>query len=318
VVGSHNSLNHFNEISAEAVLSDSSLADKALIKALSNLKAGKINLGVAFAERKRTARYVADQFGRIISSVRNLKKGRIRRAMSDLGLRSKASQPRGSNWPEKWLEMQYAARPLYSDIFGAVEALSKRDQRDWRVTAKGSARRDIVVQRNPQGSGLGRYLGTLNGVHSVMYRIDALPQNDLAVALSSVGVINPALIAWELVPFSFVVDWAIPIGAYLESLDAYAGYGQCYVVKSERKEGNWKGVGTGQWPWPPTSSQNGAVNNFTESKRVFSLVRTVTTSKPLPAMPRVKDPRSLSHLATTLSLLSTVMGGKRVPNYVRQ
>jgi hypothetical protein len=320
-VDTWNSLNHFSEIGSESLIAaDASLRDKALIKALANLKNSQINLGVAFGERKRTAEYVADQFGRIISSVRNLKRGRIRNAMNDLGISHRKGEPRGSNWPQKWLEMQYAARPLYSDVYGAVSALSKRDQSDWRVTAKGSSQKEVSVTRAPPAlasRNIGSYSGTLKGKCSVQVRIDALPQNDLKVALSSVGVTNPLLIAWELVPFSFVVDWALPIGAYLESLDSYAGYGLCYVVISERREGNWEGVGVDGYP-SANSQHNGILNRFTESKRVFALVRTVSTSNPLPAMPRFKDPRSLSHLATSLSLLSTVFGGKRVPNYVRQ
>jgi hypothetical protein len=34
---------------------------------------------------------------------------------------------------------------------------------------------------------------------------------------------NPAYLAWELIPYSFVVDWAIPIGDWLMSLDALFG-----------------------------------------------------------------------------------------------
>jgi hypothetical protein len=33
------------------------------------------------------------------------------------------------------------------------------------------------------------------------------------------GLINPLEVAWELVPFSFVADWFLPIGAYLSALD---------------------------------------------------------------------------------------------------
>jgi hypothetical protein len=35
----------------------------------------------------------------------------------------------------------------------------------------------------------------------------------------SFGLLNPAAVAWELLPFSFVVDWFLPVGRYLEGLD---------------------------------------------------------------------------------------------------
>jgi hypothetical protein len=34
------------------------------------------------------------------------------------------------------------------------------------------------------------------------------------------GLTNPAEVIWELVPFSFVADWFLPIGDYLSGLDA--------------------------------------------------------------------------------------------------
>jgi hypothetical protein len=34
------------------------------------------------------------------------------------------------------------------------------------------------------------------------------------------GLLNPAEVIWELVPFSFVADWFLPIGDYLSALDA--------------------------------------------------------------------------------------------------
>jgi len=42
-------------------------------------------------------------------------------------------------------------------------------------------------------------------------------------AFKRLGLLNPVAVLWEVVPLSFVVDWFIPIGTYLASLDAMAG-----------------------------------------------------------------------------------------------
>lgn len=34
------------------------------------------------------------------------------------------------------------------------------------------------------------------------------------------GLVNPLEVAWELLPFSFVADWFLPIGGYLNAMDA--------------------------------------------------------------------------------------------------
>lgn len=50
------------------------------------------------------------------------------------------------------------------------------------------------------------------------------------------GLLDPEVVAWELVPFSFVADWALPIGDYLSNRSFFKGLVGTYVlsVKSER------------------------------------------------------------------------------------
>jgi hypothetical protein len=58
--------------------------------------------------------------------------------------------------------------------------------------------------------------------------------------LSQLGITNPALLVWELIPYSFVIDWLIPVGDFLSSLDALVGVenllvGDSYIVKKKHK-----------------------------------------------------------------------------------
>lgn len=46
---------------------------------------------------------------------------------------------------------------------------------------------------------------------------------------------NPLEIAWELVPFSFVIDWFIPIGDWLGSLDALKGVKNTWGTVSQKQ-----------------------------------------------------------------------------------
>lgn len=47
--------------------------------------------------------------------------------------------------------------------------------------------------------------------------------NPFAHTVDSIGVLNPALVLWEKVPFSFVVDWVLPIGSWLQQLPPLLG-----------------------------------------------------------------------------------------------
>ena len=45
----------------------------------------------------------------------------------------------------------------------------------------------------------------------------------------SLGLINPSTVAWERLPWSFVIDWFIPIGSYLDSVGFFGGLRLSYA-----------------------------------------------------------------------------------------
>jgi len=289
---------------AETVIENTSLSNQALISARQNLKGMKVNLGVAFGERNQTARLIGDTATRMAKSFSSLKRGRIREAMRHLGISGQKRQPRGANAPQKWLELQYGWKPLLSDIYGASSALEGREKSDWRVTAKATRSQLIEEDRwfDPTGPGLGRCRASAKC--SAFVRIDALPQNEATISLASLGVTNPLSVAWELVPFSFVVDWMIPIGDWLDSLDAMLGYSTAYTSSSLLTKASWK-VSGGYYRSGPHSYVR---NDYSGGKRIVKLTRSASSGVPLPSLPQIKDPRSLGHMANGLALLATAFG----------
>lgn len=298
---------HFSSALTEAtVKNEAGLRNMALIAVRNKLKSSDINLGVALGERKQTARLLGSNATRIGNAFRHLRGGRVRRSMDELGISSRRRQPRGGNVPSKWLELQYGWKPLLSDVYGAAKALENRPKGDWRVTAKVTKKREdtYVSQKLPKnGSNFDAHRCEARLTRSVFARIDALPQNEAIISLASLGVTNPLSIGWELVPYSFVVDWALPIGSWLESLDALLGYGQAYYSSSFLARAKWtdKGLSGGGSSWK-------TINNFTGRKRMVYLSRTVSSSVPLPSLPSFKDPRSLGHMANGLALMATAFG----------
>jgi hypothetical protein len=148
---------------------------------------------------------------------------------------------------------------------------------------------------------------TAEAVSSCFVRIDALPQNEAIISFVSSGITNPLLIGWELVPFSFVVDWFLPVGGWLESLDALLGYTTAGYSSSLLTRISWVGVSG-----PKTVLSSGFVidDHWSENKKVVRLVRDVSPSVPQARFPSFKDGRSLAHMANGLSLLATAFGRK--------
>lgn len=308
-------LNHFSAVltEANAESTPTALKTSCLIAARNRLKAKKVDLGVAFAERKATAMTVGDTARRLAEAVKYLRRGMWRNAQRELGIRYKdRTRPAGSNWTNHWLQLQYGWKPLLADVYGSCDALSKRPNGDWRVTVKARRAEEDVFEYYAPKLGASYPTGNYDAYHGkavrkrgVFTRIDALPQNDLTISLVSLGVTNPLLVAWELVPYSFVVDWFLPIGSWLDSLDALAGYGQAWTSQSTKLETTWVDKGLSyNWPNPDSYIRN----NWLGTKRIVNLSRSVSTGVPVPSFPRFKDPVSLGHMANGLSLLAQAFG----------
>lgn len=292
---------HFNTTVDELAITDSSLPNRALIDARVKMKQKDVDLGVAFAERNATARLLGDTSRRMAKSFNNLKRGRVRAAMRDLGIANSHREPRGSNVPNKWLEMQYGWKPLISDVYGACDALSRSPRETWRVTSRAQVTRQMQWRKTFTGIEAG--ICEARSECGAFVRIDALPGNDLIMSLASLGITNPLLIAWELVPYSFVVDWALPVGTWLDSLDALLGFEDITISSSAFTKAQWLDRGI------VLTDPNGftAKNDYVGTKTVVKLVRTASNSI-LPTFPEIKDPRSLGHMANGLALLASAFG----------
>lgn len=288
-------------LSENWLTSTGSLRDKALVKARSKMKNGDVNLGIAFAERNRTAQLVTDTATSLVKSLRSLRRGNWRDAWRHLGS-SRRDRPKGDSIPRKWLEMQYGWKPLLSDVYGSVDALSRQPPRNWIVTGTG-IEQDRFQKFSDESSSNDLCDVDVRAMRGVFCRIDAVPENDLLMALSSLGITNPLQVAWELVPFSFMADWFLPIGSFLESLDAMLGYGNAWYSESHLSRGNWKVL--------PKNGTNGNFditwNCSAGTKEIVRLRRSVSNSVPLPTMPRLRDGRSLTRMANALSILASNM-----------
>lgn len=117
-----------------------------------------------------------------------------------------------------WLELHFGWDPLVKDIHAAVVTLSKPHPSIY-LTAKS--------QRVPINSDTGLISGTTRGtvVGSVRAKMGAtvVVTNPNLFLASQLGLINPATVAWELVPFSFVLDWFGTVGQFLGQWTDFVG-----------------------------------------------------------------------------------------------
>lgn len=133
-----------------------------------------------------------------------------------------------------WLEYRYGWRLLVKDIQDALKAL--HDTRTRRPVLRVTALSREEVKQSFTINNLqlinriappGQCLNDLTCERTyyeetkvtVRFR-DSLP---LLGTLQQYGITNPALLVWELIPYSFVFDWLVPVGDYLSTIDTFVG-----------------------------------------------------------------------------------------------
>jgi len=265
-------------------------------EALAKLAQGDLNLGVALAEMPKTIRLVASSIAVVLRTWNAVKRRDYHLAVKILTGTSTVKNPKFLNYElgpaEFWLSLQYGWRPLLSDIFGAIDALNS-DWSDYPPLLSVIRTRTWNKPDQPVGAIRTKGQVKMGCEVKLYYQID----NDLIHFLGSLGLTNPALIAWELVPFSFVLDWFVPIGTWLEALGAkhlgisyVGGYMTTFAnadFTAEFSDGAYL-VGT-----PETLLVN---------YRCMQRVR--YTVMPL-AIPYIKSGWSTSHLISALALLKS-------------
>lgn len=298
-------LDFFGKRNIFAATPSTSLETRAVLEALSDLKNQKVDLATNIATANQTANLVADIFTTIAKARRAWKRKDFRRAaeLLRLGRRGNAQLPRD------WLWYQYGVKPLLMDVHGAMESLyeavNKRPDL-WMVSGKGRAGESLYIEEFYLGGPgqMDSLKGTSTGRQSVFVRIDAGPTNALLSAAASLGLTNPAQVIWELTPFSFVIDWALPIGDYFSTLDAT--FGLQFFGGSISRRVQWETDIRGGPAPPPTPGLNNWNGVYIpgHARRLY-LQRDVMHEFPTAIPLYWKNPFSLGHLANSLSLLAS-------------
>lgn len=227
------------------------LENRCITEALNKLKDGEFNAAESLATMNRTVQLIADVATKMMAVYRaiNLRNLRARNAFHQ-AREAYGSLPRSmrnaKTWAELqrsykappqlpprdwfskksaglWLELQYGWKPLVSDIRFLLA-----NRIDVPPPAISAVRHLEEFGRLPLA--LGNLTSTPH-IHSVSgeirsgchVRLDALVTNPGLATLDSLSLVNPFSLGWELLPFSFVIDWLIPIGNAIKALTASCG-----------------------------------------------------------------------------------------------
>lgn len=172
------------------------------------------------------------------TNVRIRNRDRLNRDRKRRGLPPISSADYAANM---WLELQFGWLPLLSDLHDLVQVVngSLSNEGDGILSFKGYGTSKVIadVPVYISAGTASMKPSTYSATYTCKYTCVATYKagNSLMSILGQLGLLNPLSVAWEVVPFSFVIDWVLPIGSWLNSLQADAGLELIQYCESRKR-----------------------------------------------------------------------------------
>lgn len=255
-------------------------------KLLDAIKNQNVNLAQAMAEFGQSARLFVTLAEDLYEGWRAVRKGRWLREIKQFG--------NNRTLEKKWIEYCFGLAPLVADLQGLCDSLADGLNNGVTLYAKASAHDSETYSReykDPEGTGY-LYHDELE-LCSVRLKARYRIYSSNLEKVSRYGFFNAPALAWELIPFSFVVDWAIGVGDWLTRLDALTGVDELVYIQGIKTR--WSGQ---------TGGDGGKATSELETRS-----RSMAQSNlPIP-IPRYEPSQSLRTIVTATALLQLIQPG---------
>lgn len=205
--------------------------------ALSKLKGQSLNLVMLLKDRRETLDGLANRLKVMVKSVRYARKGQLVKSARSLrkwwrsrtpGVVNRyraANDKIGKPLASMWLELNFLHMQVISDANGALEELNRE------LSVGFVHGRSGLVSETEHTVRAGGYtwnfhptlVAKIKHERIVYAQVSALPDLDWLTSASRLGITNIPYVVWDSVPLSFVADWVLPVGAYLNGFDATLG-----------------------------------------------------------------------------------------------
>lgn len=214
-----------------------------LVDAASALKSG--NLGrflniFGLTARRNHKRYVKKRDG---STTHYTPKGKIgeKRYVENITFSHVSKNASGF-----WLEYNFGWKNFFNTIYESIQVC----QAAWPdVTIKGRKSVGFGMELPYNGSEFTtRAVGCTIRCH---LQAEMRITNPNLLLAESLGLVNPAHVFWDWLPFSYMVDWLANVGKWLKSWTNFAGVELSDSQTTMSYTGSWTGVSMYQWNGQP-------------------------------------------------------------------
>lgn len=248
--------NGYSDIGVNQTLNECDATAQAKLAASLKEERTQWQFAVSLGEARETAAHLASTARRLANGYLSFRKGNIKEAWRHLrgrdsvpvrhqesfrGLRKKAGG--NQNWRDDassaWMEFTYAWKPLLGDVDSAAKYLAQksvdRNYTLYRVSRSHRIRQQSETFYQPGGPDQPKEKWLTGEMSHVRHTYELYPEFlRQPSTLNELGFTDPATVAWELLPLSFVVDWFVNVGQVLESLHEFQQWKVARGLKSYR------------------------------------------------------------------------------------
>lgn len=339
LVGNDARLNHQKVIPSDSFMTNvDAIARVNFLKKLEKASGkSQVELGVAAGEVRETINMASDLAGGLTRGVLTIARdvrlspqlvGKALDSVRSLGIREAANRVlRGDvklleRIVESWLVYQFGLKPLAYDLYDATVYLGAEQQKHGTLKLKIKVNSGFDSEAEELV-----FRAIRNGGNSATYNVDAkflwygkvhysgwyeIPTR--ATIPEELGLYNPMLIGWELLRFSWLVDYVVDIGGWFRSMMAARGTRFVEGTRSELRQARFvewvdapdNGVTAGG----PVASQ---LNRLRCSIAADSFRRTLLGPGGVmpPILPGVSNIMDLHRLANTMAALTTLVDSRQ-------
>lgn len=202
-----------------------SLRRRGIVECKQKMLDSKLDLAESLVDIDKTVGLIAKRASQVLTAWHHVRKGQLDKALHVLGLRKRHWKD-PNNLAKAWLEMQYGWLPLINDVFGAVEVVKDLlgDPLAHHSYAKRRVRESLWIRGiGGNSDDWGSQSQSSESFAEVETKFRFRIEDSVLAYITSFQLSNPLYVLWVSVPFTFVVDWFVPIGDWLSSLTATLG-----------------------------------------------------------------------------------------------
>lgn len=300
------------------------LKSRAITDALAEVGEATAELGVELREARKTAAFLTQKLTSLAHNVSDVVHRRVPRAWKHA---KRTSRGDAISWarkslPERWMEYRYAWTPSVLGVYDIVDLLDNQTRKPLLTTTRKRAS-DSSKTSSSEHTFHGGFFPwpviktTTEEFEDAVYVVLTTQVRRLFLqSLNDAGVANPASVTWESVPLSWMADWVVNVGDYLNA--QFATFNN--TLKGGTATHIWRRYRTTTLTQDPDYSTNRYAycnspiwdpKGVTAGGKRFS--RQVLNSSDLKASLQFNhDPLNLTRSLDLLSMISGALRGKGV------